>query len=279
MTSLQEITNKAFVVCYLENVDKLVDALCEEGFEVNINRQTDNSSTRKYSSIVKCLLNHYSVWKLVVEYNQPAVIVEADFVPIVGFGKLVCPFPPDQREISFGYLYGCGIEVYDIVKGLYARGHSASTVAYYVSPLAARYLCEFVNDFLDNNNPEEYSAWDTRIRKYIQNRGVNSFIPFRNFGEHGGRPNSEHDNVGLNGTHRADVLAGPLHFLPIYSMGNKMIFLRERLQGRCWGIGRLLLGRIIKMHDVRRQQSPFRMVSFVVKRQIDIFSNPAKLNA
>lgn len=271
MLSLRSIVSKAYVICYKEDVRSLVLALENEGFEVIVNRQPTISIYKNYSPSVKCLVNHHSVWTQLVNH-EPAIVVEADFVPVCGMGNFDCPFPPSQSHKVFAYLYGCGIEIYDLVESKYARGHSSSAVAYYLSPLAAKYLNEFVEEFLSENDPKEYSTWDSNIRKYIQDRGVNSYIPFRNFGEHGGYPNIEHKEVWLNGRiHRADVLAGSLYFLPRYANQSRFLYLVQRCRARAWGIGRILFSKILKYHDIRRQKSPLKMLGFVFKRQVTFF--------
>ena len=271
MPDLLVVTDTVYIVCHSENVDHLLSALTMEGFSVKVNRQVLDRGHSDYSLIIRCLINHYSVWKKIAKSNNAAIVVEADFVPVKGFGRLPCPYPASQRERSFGYLYGCGIELYDIVNSGFARGHSASTVACLISPLAAHYLCEFAENIIETNDLTEYSPWDTRMRYYIQTKGINSFISFRNCGEHGGFANREHRRVAPREyyrhlrihNHRADVLAAPLHFLPAYAKDSHVVFWFVRTLYFMWGVGRLIAGKTLRMRDIKRQDRPVLILNQV----------------
>lgn len=265
---LGALVEDAYVVCYRENIQGLSDALTDEGFAVHVFRQKLNKSFDHYSSAQRCLLNHLEIWKQIKKGQSSALIVEADFVPSHGMSTFDCPYPGYLDGSAVGYLYGCGIEIYDMIDSKFARGHSASTVAYIIPPTAARYLCEFANSIFSKPDGSRYSAWDTQIRYYLQERGVPSFVPFRNFGEHGGIANSEHAKHILVSSHRADVLANDLYFLPEYASGSKALYHWVRFKARLWGLARVVAGRLLRFHDVKRQSSPRSIIEFVLRRQI-----------
>jgi len=266
-SKVRSLADSAYIVCYKENVDELECALSKEGFSVYVSRQQALDSSSHVSASIRCLQNHLTVWEKIAECGVSAVIVEADFVPVIGMRRLPPPFPLNKESESFGYLYACGIEVYDICNETYFRGHSSSTVAYYVNSNAAKLLIKFSKEVLAGN-VEQYSTWDTEIRYYLQCRGINSFVPFRNYGEHGGLPNPEHASKGLDGTHRADRLAGKLHFLPGYARGSSFIFYQVRVKAWFWGVGRLILGRSTTKNSILRQGSP---IKFIVKLACRLF--------
>lgn len=264
---LIKIASRAYIVCYRENTALLKNSLKQEGFEVIESRQADKiGDTTSFS--INCLLNHKSVWSEVSLGNSGVIVVEADFVPAIGMAKLTVPFPPELSQESFGYLYGCGIEVYDLINNKYMRGHSGATVAYYLCPKAAQILCKYSDTLLKRHSAESYSTWDTEIRYFMQNYGVNSYIPFHNFGEHGGLPNPEHSARGLNGTHRADRLSARLHFLPLYAKGSRFRFYLERSMAWFWGVGRLVCGRMSTKESFQNQSSKAKFVWQLFKRLV-----------
>jgi len=265
MPQIGSTVKYAYIVCHNEDISKLEGALKTEGLDVKVNRQIPNDSV-DVSSSIKCLQNHLSIWKKVANADFNVIVVESDFVPVVGFSKLATPFPPEKKNESFAYLYACGIEVYDLLDGGYLRGHSGSTVAYFLNPKAAKILIEYANTIINDDTLNNYSTWDTRLRQFLQARGVNSFVPFRNFGEHGGMPNSEHANKGLEGTHRADRLAARLHFLPLYAQNSSFSFFRIRAKAWTWGVGRLVLGRMTTKESILRQQFRFSFIKKLAHR-------------
>ena len=82
--------------------------------------------------------------------------------------------------------------------------------------------------------------------------GAEAYIPFRHYGEHGGLANPEHRQLGRlsrEGTHRADILAKRLRFMPDYAEGSYVKFFNERCKNRILGWARLLSGRWIAKTD------------------------------
>lgn len=257
-----------FIVAYKEDIADLEAALKSEGMSPKVIRQSDALYLEGYSPIIRCLLNHRRVWEEIIDAQVAAVVVEADFVPVVGFGKLRVPVPIEKLDSSVAYLYACGAQAYDFYPGGYVRGHSASTVAYYCPPLAAELLCKYTDSLLKAHNPKEYWPWDTEVRVYLQERGVISFLPFRQYGEHGGSGNPEHRSAGLMPTHRADVLFGKLHFLPDYAVGSRLNYYKTRIKYRAYGVVRLFLGRYVSLKDIRRQDKPWSILWYCVRRNL-----------
>jgi hypothetical protein len=202
------------------------------------------------------------------------LVVEADFVPVIGLGKLPLPFDYGRMNTSIGYLYAGGVTVFDLDENGFARGHCSCTVAYIISPNVARALLEFAAVDLQEHDPTTHSLWDCRIRMYLQDRGIYSWMPFRHYGEHGGKPNPEHARTGINPSHQADVLWNRLHFLPQYADGSVMKFLAFRSRAKVRGLARLLFGRYLNVGDLPRSKATGNLLSFIgfaILRVLSIF--------
>lgn len=269
VTTVGEGFSAAYILAYQEDVGGLVTALEIEGFSVATIRAVYTEEEQQFSQSIRVLLNHMKAWQQVVATNQPALIVESDFVPCKGIFGYKSPIPGQFSSKSIGWLYTCGPEFYDLVDGEFLRCHSAAPVALVVSPPAAECLLQFAEKFLSDCDPMQYSTWDTEIRYYLQKRGFMSFMPLRNYGEHGGLPNKEHGEAGLHPAHRADVLAGPLHYLPQYANNDVLNFLKTRMHYKLRGVGRLLAGRFLALRDIQRQENistSLNMMQLAVQR-------------
>jgi len=194
------------------------------------------------------------------------IIVEADFVPVRNFGDL--PAPPGWYEGGTGlaYLYVCGPQLWDLSGGL--RGHGGGAVAYLLSPAVAALLIEFADSEILSKSPEKYTGWDASLGFWLNRRGIQTYLPYRNYGEHGGISNPEHERAGLRPHHRADVLAGHLAFLPAYARSSRLRYRWIRARGRLWGIARLLAGRYLSLHDLGRSNERLRLLRVAVGRQL-----------
>lgn len=256
---------KLYVIRHGEDVSALVASLASEGFEVQEVRGPYGPGMELWSANTRCLVNHANAWRKIVEQGEPAIVVEADFVPVVGFGRLPIPFDSRDRPDSLGYLYCCGPQLWDLDGGL--RGHSGGGVAYYLSPRVASELLQFAETEILAVSPEQYMGWDSRVGFWLNRRGIQTYLPYRNYGEHGGHSNPEHRAAGLRPHHRADVLAGRLAFLPAYARSSRLRFLWIRLRGRLWGLARLVAGRYLAWHDLRRSPERARLLRVAVGRQ------------
>jgi hypothetical protein len=207
-----------------------------------------------------------NAWRRVIAHDCPCIVVEADFVPVRGFGSFALPADVRVDPPSHVYLYAGAPELWDLEGGL--RGHAGSTVAYALAPRVATLLLEFATDVLASADPLRYSGWDSELGYWLKRRGVQSYLPYRQLGEHGGRPNPEHRRAGLRAHHRADVLAGPLAFLPAYA-GNRLgRLIATRVRARIWGLLRLLSGRFLSRRNLARSSHPLRLLCVAIGRQL-----------
>ena len=252
--TLRSVQNTYIIAC-TEDISPLEKALIKEGFSPEISRMEYSSAEQEYSGAVRCMLNHANVWKQVAAGTGLSLVVEADFIPVRRFGDLPLPFPPSRYNGALGYLYAGGATLFDVQleEGrIYGRGHASCTVAYVIGPEAARCLLEFADHEMKTQDLTRHNLWDCRIRMFLQERGITSWLPYRQYGEHGGIPNPEHAQAGYNPSHQADVLFAPLSALPLYANGSRRRLAVVRAKARMRGVVRLLLGRYLTHIDVRR---------------------------
>ena len=126
-------------------------------------------------------------------------------------------------------------------------------------------LIELAEEVKAEPGPETYTPWDSGIEYYLRDRNFHNYIPWRNYGEHGGIPNPEHRQNNLSTTHRADVLYGPLAFEPPYEN-----VLKERVYGRVKGLGRLLLNKYLRGPVLRDSSQPQKLLQFAIGRQLTL---------
>ena len=251
---LSDRLGKTFIIAYKEDTEELESTLKKEGLDVRVMRQQHQPEYKEYSPSYLCLLNHKSVWEIAKNETKPTLIVEADFVPVIGLGKLPLPFNINQSDVGVCWIYTCASQLYSVTPEGYGEGFSASTVAYIVTPKAAECLLELEAEKREHPGPKKYSSWDSELDNFLRKRGFKNYIAFRNYGEHGGKPNLEHHQRGLSKVHRADVLYGKLAFMPLYvNKGKNPWFqlLSARLYARIKGIGRLLLGKFLRVYVLK----------------------------
>jgi GR25 family glycosyltransferase involved in LPS biosynthesis len=263
-----DVIGRAFIIAYKETTYLLENSLINEGLQCEVLRQQHQPEYKNFSPSYLCLLNHLRAWKIAAMENQPTLIVEADFVPVIGFGKLSLPFNPNHTNVGMCWLYTCAAQIYSISADGYAEGFSVSTVAYIVTPQAAKKLIDFAEQWMNQSEPSTYSTWDSHLDNFLRSQKLKNYIPFRNYGEHGGLPNIEHSRHGLSKTHRADVLYNKLTFMPLYASKSYVKFLSVRLQARIKGIARLLTGKFLRFSILKRVRVPARLVSYAIRRQI-----------
>lgn len=256
-----------FILAHREETQRLETTLSAEGFDCQVLRQTHRPEQASFARSYLCLLNHRRAWEWVAEHQQPAIVVEADFVPVRHFASLPLPFDPERADVGLAWLYTCAAQVYDISSRGDAQGYSTSMVAYVVHPRCVGHLLAFCDRITAAPGPEQYCAWDSDLDKTLLAENLRNYIPLRNYGEHGSsNPNPEHRAFGLSRTHRADVLYGPLAFMPDYAAGEG--FWRTRLQSRIKGLGRLLLGRFVRPQVLRKAEVPLKLLRFALGRQL-----------
>ncbi|MGB3514311.1 MAG: LPS biosynthesis glycosyltransferase [Microcoleaceae cyanobacterium] len=265
MNKLVNQISRVLIIAYKESTEKLEKFFAEAGFKCEVVRQEDKPEYQNFSRSYLCLMNHQRAWKKATQESLPTLIVEADFVPVVGFGQLPLPFPPSQNDVGISWLYTCASQVYSVSELGYAEGFSTSMVAYIINPKSAQYLIEFAEEIQTKQAGTVYSTWDSDIDSLLRAKKLKNYIPFRNYGEHGGLPNPEHYKNGLSKTHRADILYGKLAFLPLYTTEENLFF--ARLKARIKGIGRLVTGRFLRIAVIRGSSTPNKLITFAVKRQ------------
>lgn len=251
---LIDVCQSAVVVAHLEDTALLHSALIAEGFSTLEVRGPYTSLQLGYSADMRCLVNHANAWRIVASMQGPAIVVEADFVPVRGMGELPWPGAPTTQGNGLIYLYACGPEFWDLCQPAVARGHAGGAVALLMFPETAQLLLRFAEGVIADNQAGSYCAWDSRLGYWLLERGVQSYLPYRHYGEHGGIPNPEHSRHGLGRPHQADALMGPLAFLPAYARGSRWRLIRSRMRARWWGIIRLAAGRVVGARDWRRSE-------------------------
>lgn len=262
---------KVLIIAYKEPTDLLEKTLRAQGLTPEVVRQIENPAIQDFSLSYRCLLNHRSAWEKALSEAQPTLIVEADFVPVQGFGQLPLPFPCDRTNLGIAWLYTCAPQIYSVSKQGYAEGFSTAMVAYIITNHSAEYLMKLAARIKDEIGPKNYSAWDSEIDAFLRQYNFKNYVPFRNYGEHGGYPNPEHRQNQLSSSHRADVLYGKLAFLPMYASKNQEGSLKlwgVRLKARLKGIGRLVMGRYIRLPVLQKSSVPLRLLGFAIRRHL-----------
>jgi len=226
--TIRESVTNTLIVAYKENTSELRNALFSEGLKPKTIRKQYTNTELSYSPIIRCMLTHIECWRKCLEHDGVSLIVEADFVPSIGFGKEYLPFDLNKKDQAFGYLYACGPQLYDIDQNRFARGHAGGLVAYVLTKSTARLLIDYAEQLLSRIDASRYYPFDSGIGFYLMDKNVQSYIPWRMLGEHGGIPNYEHKQAGLGKTHRADTLIAGLAFLPAYANGSRFRFLLIR---------------------------------------------------
>lgn len=280
---LRDFAPRAYVIAYKEDTDTLCVTLTRQGFDCQLLRQVHNPEYKGYSPSYLCLLNHTRAWQDIVDRQQTAVIFEADFVPVQRMGNLPvpCDLKPDEAgtalepvaRFGMAWLYTCAPQVYSVSAANKAIGYSTSMVAYLLSPKAAEILLAHAESIRQDPGPKQYSTWDSAIETKLRASGLESYVPFRNYGEHGGKPNAEHRLANLSSEHRADVLYGPLAFQPPYCEGASLPWLKvflTRAIGRAKGLGRLVLNRYVRGKVLRGSSTPGRILRFALLRHLTL---------
>jgi len=274
MVLLTDAIAHTLIIAYKEDTQQLEACLTEQGFDCRVVRQQHQPEYQGYSPSYLCLLNHCAAWRQVIELGQPALICEADFVPVKRLGQRPLPYAPTLSNVGIAWLYTCAPQIYSVSPQNHAIGFSTSMVAYILTPIGAQHLLEHAQQIAENPGPTQYSAWDSEVEEFLRQRQLNSYVPWRNYGEHGGKPNPEHKKAGLSPAHRADVLYGPLAFTPIYAEGQSpsgLPVFYSRLKARTKGLGRLVLGKYVRPPVLAGSKTPLHMLKFAVGRQLTLW--------
>ncbi|MEM8503536.1 MAG: LPS biosynthesis glycosyltransferase [Cyanobacteria bacterium P01_D01_bin.1] len=287
---LLECIGQTLIVAYKESTVQLTQTLTQAGYTCSVLRQIHQPGYEAYSSSFLCLLNHRSAWEKALRSPQPTLIVEADFVPIKNFAELPPPFDPLDTDMGIAWLYTCASQIYNVseinrtAKGAdisaqefslrFAQGYSTAMVAYVITAKSAATLLDLAAQIERSPGPKAYSPWDSGIEYFLRNAGFHNYVPFRNYGEHGGLPNPEHRQNKLSRTHRADVLYGELAFPPLYAYMNGQVnrwqWWKVRAYARLKGCGRLLLNRYLRAEVVRRSKQGWALIKFAIARHLTL---------
>jgi hypothetical protein len=247
--SLRSTCSEALIIAHNEDTALLEGALRGEGLSIRIFRGPYTKEQQRYSAQIRCLINHANAWRYGSQAQHPIIVVEADFVPCLGFGQLPLPFAWSEScsEPKFGWLYSPGSILYGIDAEGFPHGHGNTTVAYVFTPAAAKSLLEFYEREMEAARPGEYRLWETYLGIFLRwEKGILNYIPIYQYGEHGGNPNKEHKgrlagwHHEIRGWHQADVLWNRLSFLPIYARQSQFIYRVLRTRARLRGWARLL---------------------------------------
>ena len=268
---------QTLILAYKEPTEQLVATLTEAGCDCTVLRQVHQPGYETYSPSFLCLINHRSAWELALRSKKPTLIVEADFVPVANFAALSPPFDPADTKLGIAWLYTCAAQIYNLSKAsgeTFAQGYSTSMVAYVVTPQSARLLIALAAQVEREPGPRAYSPWDSGIEYYLRDRHLHNYVPFRNYGEHGGLPNLEHKQNKLSKAHRADVLYGKLAFAPMYACtkgkANHWEQLKSRAYGRVKGLGRLLLLKYLRAEVVKKSSQKGELVWWAIARHLTL---------
>jgi hypothetical protein len=266
MKQLRDVTRSVFIVAYKENTEQLEDYFRRQGFTVFVSRKQYSDREMSYAAVMRCLMNHRDVWQIIANEKQHAIVVEADFVPIEHFSEAEAPFDPQLTPAAVGWLYAGGPVLYEIDEFGYAIGHSSTMVALLIGAQAASALLAFADKEIQESGGK-YVPWDTYLSHHLR-RGMDipTYIPFKQYGEHGGLPNQEHAQFGMRSWHQGDILAGPLAFLPLYAQGSWWRYRFIRLRARLRGWLRLVLGRYLEMPAFRGSKQKGLLLAFALLR-------------
>lgn len=257
--TLLELVDQVLILAYREPTERLVNFLQDAGTRPEVLRQVHQPEYATYSRSYLCLLNHREAWQRALRSHRPTLILEADFVPVASLATLPPPFDPTDSQLGIAWLYTCAAQIYRVTPGGYGLGYSTAMVAYVITAHSAQLLLNLADQIRQQPGPQTYTPWDSGIEYYLRDCGLHNYVPWRNYGEHGGRPNPEHRQHRLSAAHRADVLYGPLAFAP--ECGG-------RVYGRVKGLGRLLLGKYLRWPVLRHSGHPVRLLKFALGRQL-----------
>jgi hypothetical protein len=277
---LAQCVGQTFILAYKEDTANLVSALTQAGLPCEVLRQVHQPGYDAYARSYLCLLNHRAAWERAAQITQPTLVVEADFVPVQGMGRLPVSYNLADESFGIAWLYTCAPQVYRITEQGYGDGYSTAMVAYVITPRSAEVLLTYADQIAKEPGPTAYSPWDSGLDYYLRDRGFTNYVPFRNYGEHGGISNPEHRKYvhrqrRLSGAHRADVLYGPLSFLPPYAQTSagtlsRWDYFQGRLYGRVKGLGRLFLGKYLRVPVLRSAEHPCPLAWFALRRQLTL---------
>lgn len=252
---LNELVRHAVIIAGARDITQLEAALTAEGFQVVALHNKLSDAEKQYARIVRTLLGHQKAWMHCKAAGQAAIVVEDDFVPVRGMGSLPAPINPEQLDSAWAWLYCSAPRLRRVNAAFQGEGRCGAPVATIIAPALATHLVRFAEAQLAKIDRYKFWGWDGFVAKLMEAKGFVTYLPYRNYGEHGGLPNPEHRQRGFASSHYADVLWAPLHFLPEYAEGSRLRYLGYRALGALKGWARLLSGRYLSV-DALREMTP-----------------------
>lgn len=241
-TALNKLIRRAIIIAHKEDTSSLERSLASFGFEVHTQRMQYTEEELNFSALSRCFLNHSLAWNRAASLDGYTLICEADFVPCRDLGNLPA-FWPEDNPLAWGYLYQGSPRAFARI-GDYLRGHAAPLVAYVVNPDTSKILVDFSEEFKSKYDLKAYTNFESHVQWWLMGRGAEAYIPLVHYGEHGGMPNYEHTGrQRFSGAHRADNLAAPLSFLPVYAGDSLARYVSTRIFARILGFTRILAGK------------------------------------
>jgi hypothetical protein len=280
--SLSSVCCEALIIAHTEDTTQLDRVLKGAGFQVQVLRGPYTDEQKRFSPQIQVLVNHAHAWRHASRSQYPTIVMEADFVPCIGFGGLPLPFgwSASCKEPKFGWLYSSGSILYGIDAEGFPHGHGNTAGAYVLNSLAAEALLEFYEKEIKTVQPGEYRLWDTYLGIFLRwDKGILNYIPIYQYGEHGGIPNKGHKNrciKGWNrkvrGWHQADVLWNRLTFLPMYARQSQLLYRLFRIRARLRGWARLLTLRFFDPRSTNADSSRgrFYMLTLSIARLLGL---------
>ncbi|MFM7550742.1 MAG: hypothetical protein ACKO8I_18150 [Cyanobacteriota bacterium] len=266
MVKIKHLASHVYVVAYKEDTSRLEDYFGSRGFVVKVLRRAYPPDELSLPSQVRCLLNHRDTWREIEAAGHCAIVVEADFVPVRDFEEAPAPFDPRHTPAAVGWLYAGGPVFYGFDQAGYAIGHSSTAVALLITPKTACGLLDFAEAEMADYKPD-ILLWDTYHSHFLRlQRGVATYIPFKQYGDHGGIPNRDHAGNMQRIWHQGDVMLGPLAFLPLYAEGSWIRFRIIRIRAALRGLYRVFNGRFIEAPGFRASNQKLPMLRFTLAR-------------
>jgi len=263
---LIDAIDRTYVIAYKEDTTNLENTLRKAGFGHEVYRAKYSEVEAGYSGQIKCLISHAKIWEKCKEEEGWSMVLEADFVPVKGMSTLCAPIGR-LDEPGLVYLYSGAPIIYRVDKTGSLIGHSATTVAYMLDQVTASALYEFYLQDMDVEDPGAYRAWDTYLANWLRwEKGIPTYIAYKQFGEHGGIANREHKVSNTRSWHRADVLYASPEFIPAYAKGSRGRYIFERTLSRVRGLFRLAVCKTIQIETIKNSDDRFRLIGIALRR-------------
>jgi hypothetical protein len=266
LRKIKDISRDVYIIAHKEDTQRLENFFRQRGFQLRVLRRQYSPAEQALPSQLRCLLNHRDAWQAIADSGRAGLVIEADFVPIRSFADACAPFDPEVSPVAIGWLYAGGPVIYGFDQRGFALGSSSTAVALLIMPQAAAALVKFASDELAAAKPESL-LWDTYFCHQLRGTmNVATYIPLKQFGEHGGITNPDHSLHMARGWHQGDILLDRLAFMPTYARGNLLRFLAIRWRAALRGLVRVFTGRFIEPPAFRGSRQKGLILLFTLSR-------------